>query len=99
MALLLEPAAQSIALIVTHSATKAATEASAVHISTVVGSPSAMPSMVLVVASQSEATVLSLRKKKVVASDASITSSSTIPIFVFIKNVDMEDLIKVYQVA
>ena len=33
------------------------------------------------------------------APDASVTSSSAIPIFVFIKNVNMEDLIKVYQLA
>ena len=30
--------------------------------------------------------------------DASITSSRTIPISILIENVDMEDLIKVYQV-
>ena len=33
------------------------------------------------------------------APDVSITSSDAIPISVFIKNADMEDLIKVYQVA
>ena len=33
------------------------------------------------------------------APNASITSSSAIPISVLIKNADMEDLIKVYQVA
>ena len=91
-----EPAAQSTALIVTHSATKAAAKASAVPVSTAVGSPSALPSMVLVVASQSETTVPSLQKKKAVAPDASVTSSGAIPISVLIKNVDMEDLIKVY---
>ena len=42
-----EPAAQSTALIVTRSATKAAAEALTAPISTVVGSPSALPSMVL----------------------------------------------------
>ena len=31
--------------------------------------------------------------------DASVTSSSSIPISVLIQNVDMEDLIMVYQVA
>ena len=55
--------------------------------------------MVLAIASQSKAIVLSLRKKKVVALDASVTSSGAIPISVLIKNVDMEDLIKVYQLA
>ena len=55
--------------------------------------------MVLAVASQSEATIPSLQKRKAVASDASITSSGAIPISVLIKNVDMEDLIKIYQVA
>ena len=55
--------------------------------------------MVLAVASQSEATVPSLRKRKVVALDASVTSSGAILISVLIKNVDMEDLIKVYQLA
>ena len=94
-----EPAAQSTALVVTRSATKAATEASATPVSTVVGSPSALPSMVLAVASQSEATVPSLRKRKAVASDASVTSSGAILISVLIENADMEDLIKVYQVA
>ena len=33
------------------------------------------------------------------ALDASVTSSGTIPIFVLIENVDMEDLIKVYQLV
>ena len=55
--------------------------------------------MVLAVASQSKAIVPSLRKRKVVASDAKVISSSTIPISILIENVDMEDLIKVYQVA
>ena len=94
-----EPTAQSTALIITHSATKAIAEASATHVSIVVGSLSALPSMVLAVASQSEATVPSLRKRKAVALDASVTSSSAIPISVLIKNVDIEDLIKIYQVA
>ena len=52
--------------------------------------------MVLAIASQSKAIVLSLQKRKVVAPDASVTLSGTIPIFVLIENVDMEDLIKVY---
>ena len=52
--------------------------------------------MVLAVASQSEATVLSLQKRKVLAPNASVALSGIIPIFVLIKNVDMEDLIKVY---
>ena len=94
-----EPTAQSTALVVTRSAMKAAAKASAAHVSIVVGSPSALPSMVLAVASQSEATVPSLRKRKVVAPDASVTSSGAIPISVLIENADMEDLIKVYQVA
>ena len=55
--------------------------------------------MVLAVASQSEATVPSLRKRKALAPDASVTSSGAIPISVLIENADMEDLIKVYQVA
>ena len=55
--------------------------------------------MVLVVASQSEATVLSLRKRKAMAPDASVTSSHAIPNSVLIKNMDIEDLIKVYQVT
>ena len=46
-----EPAAQSIALVVTSSATKATAEASAAPVSTAVGSLSALPSMVLAVAS------------------------------------------------
>ena len=46
-----EPTAQSTALVVTHSTTKAATEASATPVSTAIGSPSALPSMVLAVAS------------------------------------------------
>ena len=33
------------------------------------------------------------------ALDASVTSSGAIPISILIENVDMEDLIKVYQVA
>ena len=94
-----KPAAQSTALVVTRSAMKAAAEASAAHVSTAVGSPSALPSMVLAVASQSEATVPSIRKRKAVAPDASVTSSDAIPISVFIENADMKDLIKVYQVA
>ena len=94
-----EPAAQSTALVVTRSATKAAAEASAAPISTAVGSPSALPSMVHAVASQSEATVPSLQKRKAMAPDASVTSFSAILISILIKNADMEDLIKVYQVA
>ena len=94
-----EPAAQSTAVVVTRSATKAAAEASAAPISAAVGSPSALPSMVLAVASQSEATIPSLWKRKAVAPDASVTSSGAIPISVLIENADMEDLIKVYQVA
>ena len=57
------------------------------------------PSMVLAIASQSEATIPLLRKRKVATPDASVTSSGTIPISALIENVDMEDLIKVYQVA
>ena len=94
-----EPAAQSTALVVTCSAMKAAAEASAAPVSTVVGSPSALPSMVLAIASQSEATVPSLQKRKAVALDASVTSSDAILISILIENADMEDLIKVYQVA
>ena len=94
-----EPAAQSTTLVVTRSTIKVAAKASATPVSTDVGSPSALPSMVLAVASQSEATVLSLQKRKVVAPNASVTSSDAIPIYVLIKNADMEDLIKVYQVA
>ena len=94
-----KPAAQSTTLVVTHSAMKAAIEASAALVSSVVGSPSALPSMVLVVVSQSEATVPSLWKKKALALDASVTSFGAIPISVLIENVDMENLIKVYQVA
>ena len=55
--------------------------------------------MVLAVASQSEATVPSLRKRKAVVPDESVTSSGAIPISVLIENANMEDLIKVYQVA
>ena len=94
-----EPAAQSTALVVTRSTMKGVAEESAASVSTAVGNPSALPSMVLAVASQSEATVPSLRKRKAVVSDASVTSSGAIPISVLIKNADMEDLIKVYQVA
>ena len=91
-----EPVAPSTALVVTRLAMKAAAEASAAHVSTAVGSPFTLPSMVLAVASQSEATVPSLRKRKAVALDASVTSFGAIPISVLIKNADMEDLIKVY---
>ena len=94
-----EFAAQSTALVVTRSALKAAAEASVAPVSTAIGSSSALPSMVLAVASQSEATVPSLRKRKAVAPDASVTSFGAIPISLLIKNTDMEDLIKVYQVA
>ena len=55
--------------------------------------------MVLAVASQNKATVPSLRKRKAMAPDASVTSSGAIPISVLIENADMEDFIKVYQVA
>ena len=92
----IELAAQSTVLVVTRSATKAAVEASDAPVSTAVGSSSALPSMVLAVASQSKATVPSLRKRKAVAPNASVTSSGAIPIFVLIKNMDMEDPIKVY---
>ena len=94
-----EPAAQSTALVFTRLATKAAVEALAALVSTAFGSPSALPSMVLAVASQSKATVPFVRKRKVVAPDASVTSSGAIPISVLIENADMEDLIKVYHVA
>ena len=97
------PAIQSNALVLTRSATKAATKASATlkgaPICATVGSPSVASSMVLAIASQSEATIPSLRKRKVAAPDASITSSRTIPISTLIENVDMENLIKAYQVA
>ena len=94
-----EPTAQSTVLVVTCSTTKAAAKASAAPVSTAVGSSSALPSMVLAVASQSEATVPSLWKSKAVAPDASVISSGAIPISVLIKNANMEDFIKVYQVA
>ena len=94
-----EPATQSTTLVVTCFATKAAAEASAAPVSVALGSLSAVPSIVLAVAFQSEATILLLQKKKAVAPDASVTSSGAIPISVLIENVDMEDLIKVYQVA
>ena len=94
-----EHAAQSTTLVVTHSTTKAAVEASATHVSIVVGSPSVVPSMVLAIASQSEAIVPSLQKRKVVALDASVTSFGATPISILIENVDMENLIKVYQLA
>ena len=55
--------------------------------------------MVLVVAFESEATIPSLWKRKVVMPDANVTSFGSIPISALIKNVDMEDLIKVYQLA
>ena len=94
-----EPAAQSTTLVVTRSATKVTAEALADHVSTAVDCLSTLPSMVLAVASQSEATVPSLRKRKAVVPNVSVTSSGAIPISVLIKNADMEDLIKVYQVA
>ena len=94
-----ELASQSTALVVTRSITKATAKASVAHLSTTVGNPSTVPSMVLAVASQSKATVPSLQKRKVVAPDASITSSGSISISILIENVDMEDLIKVYQEA
>ena len=94
-----KPATQSTALVVTRLATKAVAKAFAAPVSAVVGSPSMVPSMVLVVASQSEATIPSLWKRKAMAPDASITSSGAIPISILIENVDMKDLIKVYQMA
>ena len=94
-----ELATQSTTLVVTRSTMKAAAEASAALVSTAVGSPSALPSMVLAVASQSEATVPSLRKRKAVAPNVSVTSFGAIPISVLIEYANMEDLIKVYQVA
>ena len=97
------PVIQSTAHVFTCSATKAAAEASAApegaSISAIIGNPSMEPSMVLLVASQSEATILSLRKRKVAAPDASVTSSGTISISTFIENKDLENLIKIYQVA
>ena len=92
----IDVATESTTLVVTRSATKVAAEASATLVINIFGSPSVVPTMVLALASQSEATVPSLRKRKVVASVASVTSSSTIPISTIIKNADMEDLIKVY---
>ena len=96
------PAIQSTAPVLIRSTTKAAVEASATPedapISAIVGSSSVAPSMVLVVASQSEATIPLLRKRKVAAPDASVTSSSTIPISTLMENVDIEDLIKVYLI-
>ena len=68
-------------------------------ISATIDNPFMAPFMVLAVASQNEATVPSLQKKKVATPDANVVSSSTIPISALIENVDMEDLIKVYQVA
>ena len=79
----------------TRSASKAAAEASAAPSTTRVGSPCVAPSMVVTVPSQSEATVPSLRKKKVAAPDASVTSS--VPIYILIENADMEELIKTHQ--
>ena len=70
-----ERAAQSTALVLTRSTTKVAAKASIAHVSIAIGSPSMVPSIVLAVASENEATIPSLRKKKVVAPDASVTSS------------------------
>ena len=88
--------------VLTCSATKAAVEAYAgpegVPISAGVGSPFVAPSMIQPMASQSEAIVPSFRKRKVAAPDTSVISSGTIPISALIENVDMEDLMKVYQV-
>ena len=75
-----ELAAHSTAFVVTHSTMKATTKASASPISTAIGSLSIVLSMVLEVASQSDATVPSLQNMKVVAPYASITSFGTIPI-------------------
>ena len=94
-----EHAAQSTAIVVTCSTTKATTEASTALVSAAIGGPSMVPSMVLVVASQSEAIIPSLRKRKAVVPDASVTSSGAILISILIENVDMEDLTKIYQVA
>ena len=92
------PAIQYTAHVLTRSATKAAVGPEGVPTSAGVGSPSVAPSMVQPVASQSEATVLSFQKRKVAVLDASVTSLGTIPVSALIENVDMEDLIKVYQV-
>ena len=96
------PAIQSIAPVLTCSTRKAVVEASAtpegVLSSAAVGSSSVAHSMVLAMASQSEATIPSLRERKMAVPNASVTSSSIIPISALIENVDMEDLIKVYQV-
>ena len=80
------PTIKSTALVLTRFATKVAAKASAAlestPISAAVGSLSVAPSIVLAVASQSEAIVPSLRKRKVAVLDANVTSSGTIPIFV-----------------
>ena len=55
-----EPATQSTAFAVTCSATMDATKASAAPVSAAIGSPPAVPFMVLAVASQNKATVPSL---------------------------------------
>ena len=81
----------------TSFASKVTAEGSAAPSTTGVGSPFVAPSMVVAVPSQSEATVPSLQKRKLAAPDASVTPSSIFPIYILIKNADMEDLINTHQ--
>ena len=93
--------APSTANVATRSATKAAAKASAALDMTGVGSPSMGPLPLVEPPSQSEAPVSQLppevRKRKAVAPDASVTSSSLISVSSLIENVDMESLILAYM--
>ena len=87
--------------VATCSATKAAAEASAAPDVMGVGSPSMEPLLLVEPSSQSEALVSQLppkiQKRKVVALDASVTSSGLISMSFLIENVDMESLILAYM--
>ena len=89
--------ASSTANVATHSTTKAAAEVSAAPDVTGVGSLSMGLLLLVEPPSQREASVsqlpLEVRKRKVVAPDASVTSSGLIFVSSLIENADMEALI------
>ena len=93
--------APSTANVATRFATKVAAQASAPPDVMGVGNPSIGPLALVDSPSQSEAPVsqlsLEVRKRKVVAIDASVTSSGLIFVSFFIENADMEALILAYM--
>ena len=88
-----EPAAQSTTLVVTRSAMKVAAKTSTTLVSVDVGGPFAVPSIMLAIASQSEANCSFFAEEEGCGTKC---ERYILPISILIENMVMEDLIKVY---